>query len=60
MVPLYGPRGVRFLMNRYPCVLEEERLIPSGFSGYRGASLIRKHPPRGPYSNPMPRVLPWP
>ena len=24
---------------------------------YRGTSLIRNHPPVGPYSSPMPRVL---
>ena len=53
MVPLYGPRGVRFLMNRYPCMLEEERLIPFGFLGYRGTSLTRKRFPREPYGNLM-------
>ena len=26
---------------------------------YRGTSLIRIHPPLGPYRRPMPRVLRW-
>ena len=28
-------------------------------SAYRGTSPIRKHPPLGPFSRPMPRALWW-
>ena len=34
--------------------LERKPLTP-----YRGTSLIRNHPPLGPYSRPVPRVLRW-
>ena len=32
---------------------------PKPHQPYSGTSLIRKHPPLGPYGRPMPRVLGW-
>ena len=34
-------------------------VIPGGWLGYRGTSLIRNSLPRGPYSRSVPRALRW-
>ena len=63
---MFAPRGEpsRYVTSRYVNALEcpghsRHFLHSAPQRLYRGTSLIRNHPPLGPYSRPMPRALWW-
>jgi len=62
-LPLYGPRSVGGVLSTETPPPEEETFISTNTPTslytplHRGTSVVRNHPPLGPYRRPIPRDL---